>query len=242
MSYILDALRRADAERERGRVPGIHAHVQQTAAEEIGPRRVTSPWRWLAAGVGLGLLLVVAGWWWLGREPEGQPPTAYAEPPPIPQAPAVDAPPAQPPAAAAPEPQTAAARPAEPPLPPIEQRPTSEALAAARRAATAPSRTVAAGAPPTPVAVSTPTAPASAPTTGGRIYARHELPAEIRRELPAVNVGGSIYSPNAANRFVIVNGQVVHEGGQIGPDHVLESIRLKSAVLRFKGYRYEILF
>lgn len=236
MSYILDALRRADAERDRGRVPGIHAQVPPPAADDPAPRRGgTSPWRWIVLGAVLGLLVVLAAWLWLGREPAPAPmppPVATNPPPPIPQPEARPAPLPAPPAAAEP----AADLPA-----PIEQRPTTEAVAAAaRKAAGAASRPAAtASGPPT---TATSAAPAASAQGAGRIYGRHELPEEIRRQLPAVTIGGSIYSPNPANRFVVINGQVVHEGGTIGPDHVLESIRLKSAVLRFRNFRYELLF
>jgi general secretion pathway protein B len=242
MSYILDALRRADAERERGRVPGIHAHSTHGPADEATAPRAPSPWRWVAMGVGLALLAVLGLWVWLGHDdpPPGPPPgAAMTPPPPIPAAQAPDRAPRPPPS------QSATPRPVELPAPavaneplrtPIEQRPTAaEVAAAARLAAAAASRPAASA------AASKPAAAASAPGDA-RVYARHELPEEIRRQLPAVTVGGSIYSPTPANRFVVINGQVVHEGGEIGPEHVLETIRLKSAVLRFKGYRYEILF
>lgn len=237
MSYILDALRRADAERDRGRVPGIHAQVPPPAADDPVPRRggEASPARWIAVGVALGLLVVFGAWLWLGREapPATLPAAAMNPPPPIPQPEPRPAPP--PPA---PAPAATAERPADA-LPPIEQRPTAEAAAAAaRKAAAAASRP---GAPASAPAAAAP--PAAAPPQGaGRIYGRHELPEEIRRQLPAVTIGGSIYSPSPANRFVVINGQVVHEGGSVGPDHVLETIKLKSAVLRFQGYRYELLF
>ena len=48
MSYILDALRRADAERERGAVPGLHAQpvppVSADAAGSGGPGRCRGSW------------------------------------------------------------------------------------------------------------------------------------------------------------------------------------------------------
>jgi general secretion pathway protein B len=40
--------------------------------------------------------------------------------------------------------------------------------------------------------------------------------------------------------MVIINGQVFHEGDKIAPGLELERIRLRSAVLSFKGYRYEL--
>ncbi|MBA3596270.1 MAG: general secretion pathway protein GspB [Methylibium sp.] len=73
-----------------------------------------------------------------------------------------------------------------------------------------------------------------------RIYARNELPEEIRRQLPTLSIGGSIYSQDRANRFLIINGQVFYEGAEPTPGLVIEQIGLKSAVLRFKNYRYSI--
>jgi general secretion pathway protein B len=57
MSYILDALRRADAERERGAVPGIHARPLQAAASTADAQPAARPWVWAV----LGLLLAVIG-------------------------------------------------------------------------------------------------------------------------------------------------------------------------------------
>ncbi|EWS52751.1 hypothetical protein X551_04464 [Methylibium sp. T29] len=76
----------------------------------------------------------------------------------------------------------------------------------------------------------------------GRVHTVAELPDDIRRQLPAIAVGGSIYSAEAANRFLIINGQIFHEKDKLGPELVLEQIKLKAAVLRFKGYRYEITY
>jgi general secretion pathway protein B len=231
MSYILDALRRADSERERGRVPGIHAQPLPSTSADAA-RRAPPPWIWIVVGLSLGLL-VALGWTMWGRDAPPLPPAGEVAglppPPPPAEAPGERALPAPPP------PAPEVARPAEPPpVAPIERRPTS--TDAARKAP--PSRGAAASAPPE----SAPRAAAAAATGDTRIHARHELPDEIRRQLPALSIGGSIYSPSPANRFVVINGVVVREGGEVGPDHVLEQIKLKSAVLRFKGYRYEILY
>jgi general secretion pathway protein B len=43
-------------------------------------------------------------------------------------------------------------------------------------------------------------------------------------------------------RMVILNGQVFHEGDKPAADTVLEQIRLKSAILNFRGQRYEVAF
>jgi general secretion pathway protein B len=230
MSYILDALRRADSERERGRVPGIYAQPLPASSADAA-RRGPPPWIWVVVGLSLGLLAAL-GWTMWGRD--APPPAPMGEiaglPPPPPAAQSGRVMPEPPP------PAPEAARPAEPPpVAPIEQRPTS--VEAARKPAL-PARAASASA--ASEAAARAAAPASA--AEARIYARHELPDEIRRQLPALSIGGSIYSPSPTNRFVVINGLVVHEGGEVGPEHVLEQIKLKSAVLRFKGYRYEILY
>jgi general secretion pathway protein B len=87
-----------------------------------------------------------------------------------------------------------------------------------------------------------PAAAAASASGETRIYALAELPDEIRRQLPALSVGGSAYSKRAADRILIVNGQVLHEGDKVAPELVLQQIKLRAAVLAFKGYRYEIAY
>jgi general secretion pathway protein B len=83
---------------------------------------------------------------------------------------------------------------------------------------------------------------AAASATEERVYAMNELPDDIRRQLPGLSVGGSMYSTTPASRLVIVNGQVLHEGDRLTPELVLQQIRLKTAVFAFKGYRFTITF
>jgi len=64
----------------------------------------------------------------------------------------------------------------------------------------------------------------------------------VRSQLPRLAVGGAIYSETPSARMVILNGQVWHEGEKPAADTVLEQIRLKSAVLNFRGQRYEVAF
>jgi general secretion pathway protein B len=224
MSYILDALRRADSERERGAVPGIHAQPVPVPSTDDAVRRGPRPWVWIVVGLSLGLLLPLGGWWLLGRD---TPPPAVAAapvpPPPIPARPERTLPdtgpntPAPPTTAVAPPP--VAALPA-----PIERRPTTSE---AERKAAAPAAASAA---------------ASGPAAAGRAVGRHELPEDIRRQLPQITVSGSMYSSDPASRFLVINGQVVHEKAELGPDHVLVQIKLRAAVLRFKNHLYEITY
>jgi general secretion pathway protein B len=229
MSYILDALRRADAERERGSVPGIHAQPAMLGEADSEAPRSARPGLWI--GLALGFVLLAAlGWWLLGHD---TPPPAAA--------PALAAP-VPPPAAVSPAPTPAPA--AAPPL--VAALPTAPVPAPPRAAE--PIRAAPAKAPedkaarPAPGAASKAPTPATASATEPRVYQLSELPDEIRRELPTLAVGGAMYSQNPANRLLIINGQTFHEGDKLAPNLSLEQIRLKSAVLEYKGYRYGITY
>ncbi|HKX94443.1 MAG TPA: general secretion pathway protein GspB, partial [Methylibium sp.] len=69
-----------------------------------------------------------------------------------------------------------------------------------------------------------------------------ELPPDLRAQVPTLTVGGAMYSQDAANRMLIVNGQLLREGDQPAPGVVLERIQLKSAVLSVRGTRFEIAY
>ncbi|MFZ2650509.1 MAG: general secretion pathway protein GspB, partial [Burkholderiaceae bacterium] len=75
-----------------------------------------------------------------------------------------------------------------------------------------------------------------------RIHALHELPEEVRRLIPSLVVNGSVYSKNPADRFLILNGQIVRESDTVAPDVVVEQIGLRSAVLSSLGFRFEISY
>jgi general secretion pathway protein B len=108
--------------------------------------------------------------------------------------------------------------------------------ASARVARRPPPATASAAAPRQPASTSSRLVPES------RIYAQADLPDEIRREIPKLSIGGASYSGDAASRMVIINGQVFHEGDKIANGLVLEKIKLKSAVLAYKSWRYEITY
>lgn len=61
MSLILEALRKSEAERRRGQVPGLHAELPP-AAQSARSRR--PPWPWLGALVVIALVAAT----WLGRD------------------------------------------------------------------------------------------------------------------------------------------------------------------------------
>lgn len=224
MSYILDALKRAEADRARdsGAVPGLLALATPSPSPSSSAPR---PWyrqrsMWALAGV---LCVVSAALIW-GLLTTGKP----------------DAPPAASAVSGAPSP-AAAPKPAPVPVP-VTAAPTAATLVP-NAPAQAPVKPVPTK--PEPAATSAKSAPpTSAPATPGspRVYAVAELPEDIRRDLPKLVVSGSVYSSNPAQRMLLLNGLVVQEGGTPYNDVVLEQIRPKSAVLLFKGYRYKLDF
>lgn len=66
MSYILDALRRADSERERERsaVPGLHTQAVPVGAADGEIDAPANPWKWPIVVAFIALLGLVAWLWW----------------------------------------------------------------------------------------------------------------------------------------------------------------------------------
>src|SRR5450830_44313 len=80
MSYILDALKRADAQRERGAVPGLHSRQVTTPALPTAPNARTR--LWLAVAAVLVLAAVAAGLW-VWQRPVGAVRLAAVQPAPV---------------------------------------------------------------------------------------------------------------------------------------------------------------
>jgi general secretion pathway protein B len=236
MSYILDALRRADAERERGEVPSLH--TQQYGAlpgDDAGRDR---PLVLIGVIVFLVLALGSALAWHFWGSSDGGPrlaaqgavrtspvapaPAPVTLPTPLPATSAAVPPTSM---AAAPAAASAAVQPAAAPAHESRHRP-HPARAVAREPDTRH---------PSHAAATTGSAPASGSGAGA-------LPDSLRHELPTLTFGGASFSKDPASRMVIFNGRVFHEGDTLAPQLVLEQIKLKSAVLSYKGYRYELPF
>ena len=230
MSYILDALQRADAERERGHVPGLNSQRVPPASRKPVQVRRWRPWH-VALAVAMGLCVVLALWWW-------QPPSPQFTTTP---APAAERP--APTASQAPPPAQTAAR-LEPVLP-ILAPPRPEPAAPARPARPAADNATASAKAPAPAASAPASAPVATPAVAeaspaGAVRSFAELSPEVRAQLPAVSVSGATYSKDAAVRMLIVNGKVVQEGQEIAPGLKLETIGQRSAVLNHQGLRYSI--
>jgi general secretion pathway protein B len=235
MSFVLDALRRAEAERQRGSVPGLHA---QTLAAPSEPTSDRSRPAWvLPVGAVLAVAVIAAGFvgWW--RSPEVAPAPASSAVPglapaavseaapavgpaaiPAPASALTPVPAAMQPPAAAPQPNVArpAARPATPAVP--------EARPAPRPAQSAPE--------PAP-------RPAARPE---RVQRFQDLPDAVRRQIPPMAFGGATDSPDRAARMLLINGQIWREGDEPANGLRLERISLRSAVFLWRDERFEVVY
>ena len=243
MSYILDALRRAQAERGRGGVPGLHTPaVAASSAAEVPQSSGGNRLVWLIAA-GAGAIALVLAWLQFSPKASAPAPTpppavvasAVVQPEiaPVPVPAPVPAPIPTPAPVAPPEPAPVVIDVTPPPPPPP---PAPPVVPQAKPAVVAP-------APKPAPAVANPAAPdnakvATAPSTP--VYAVGELPAAVREQLPALQLAGITYSSNSKYRMVIVNGQVLHEGESAGPGLVLERIESARTIWAFRGYRFAL--
>lgn len=236
MSYILEALKKAQAERQLGDAPTIHAPQPAHAA----PARTTAR-KPLLLGLGAGALVVAAGALLFWRSaPAPAPASVFASAPASAPVPA----PAAPPAKAPPPASTTldvSAPPAPPPAPAAPAAPvpsTAPAAASAPPAAPAAPRAVPAPAP--APAQPAPRAAASAPAPEDSLPFLQQLPEPLRSEVPRVAFGGYMYSANPADRLLIVDKVLRHEGEEVAPGLVLEKLLPKTAVLNYRGTRYRV--
>lgn len=224
MSYILDALKKADAERAQGSVPGLHTQVTPQPGEDH-PAASHRPSLWIKATAGGAILAgAVLIWQWPPSRPAGTP-VASADKHSVPVVPVAQVAPIQP---VIPRPLPAAA-PASAPTAPLRVSRTTPRPPVAAPAPTARPRT--------PIHVD----PADTQTPA-KVPALADLPEEVRRELPPLAISGAMYSDTAANRMLLINNRVFHEGDQPAPELTLEQIRLKSAVFRFRQHRYAVSY
>ena len=226
MSYILDALKRADAERERGAVPGLqarHAAMPAAQADRSARHRL-----WLAAAA-LAIGGMAAGLWlWqtsFRTERLAAVAPAVATPPPLaqPVPPPILPMPASPPAVTAP--RVVASSP-----PAVNRAVPKPAPAASAAAAPPPPKPR-----PDPVAKA---APSQAAPPAVRLLG--DLPEDLRRQIPPLLITGSVYSSNPDKRLLLVNNQVLPQGSLAAPEVTLELIQARSSVFSFRGTRFRV--
>ncbi len=81
----------------------------------------------------------------------------------------------------------------------------------------------------------------SAPATAGSqpVHTVHDLPDEVRAQLPDLVFSGHLYSSDPAARMIIVDsGRALSEGQRVAADLYLEEITKSGVILAFRGYRF----
>ena len=259
MSYILDALKKADRDRHPVAVPTL-ATVHQTPAP---PSRRRLLWPWIAGAV---IVVNVGVWLWLSRPAPSVPDGALVSGT---QAPATS------PAPAAPE-QAARARPVEPvatpdaldkaavavapsqappsltrsapsvPLSRREQNPdaapraatkpahVTSAGAAAQRSASPPTPETAPEKSPAPAVASAPVKPLERDLAIPPASQEPPVPQEVFANL---HLQVHVYSEVPAERRVFINNQKYVEGQRIDANLVIESITSDGVFVSYQGKR-----
>lgn len=232
MSYILDALKKADRDRHPVAVPTL-ATVHRTPAPPSRRRRL---WPWIAGAV---IVVNVGVWLWLLRPAPSVPDGALVS---VTRAPATS------PAPAAPEQAPPSATRSAPsvPLSRLEQTPV-----AAPRAATEPAHVTSAGAAaPRPASLPTPeTAPEKSPAPAVasvpvRPMERDPATPPASQEPPVpqevfanLRLQVHVYSEVPAGRLVFINNQKYVEGQRIDANLVIESITSDGVFVSYQGKR-----
>jgi len=239
MSYILEALKKAQAERQLGNAPTIHAPAPSYAAPRAGQGVQR---RYLALGAGAVVVAAAVALLWPRFASEAPVRLAAVTPPAavLATAPAT-APVATPapPAAVIPAPAPVV-QPAPAPAPVAEARPV--------RVKPAPTPVVpAASSSPQPSPQQRETAPAPAtvapqPVGDDQLRTLQQLPDTLQREIPKVAFGGYIYSPTPGESLLLVDKMLRREGEEVAPGLVLERLTPKAAVMNYRGTRYRAAY
>lgn len=219
MSYILDALKRAEVERERERAtaPGLltHQRLPMDAPSAAGRSLV----RVLGAAL-LGAALVSGLWFWRATVP--------TIPSTVMNLPTTARPSAPPPPAA-----VVSAEPA--PAGTIELA-TSPASATAKPPHNKPEKTPLAKSDKRPEAIKI-----EVKNSASEAPLLTELPAALRNAIPKISITGSVYSDTASHRLLLVNNQVLTQGQQLAPDLTLQQIQVRSSVFDYKGTQFRVM-
>lgn len=228
MSYILDALRKSDQQRQRGATPTL---LTPQAAAPVPERRGFSMVQISLAAILIGAGIVIGALRpWQGEQPDSAQAPAKVQ---VARAPVVTT---------RPEP-TLPSPPAQPQPPayseqPVAQMPAHESAPTAQPVpAKVPSAPIPAPAP-QPAAVEPQVAVAAPAVQEPKVMTMAELPFSIQREIPNLSISVHAYSRSSQERLLGVNNRMLHEGDQVAPGLVLESITPDGMILSYKGYRF----
>ena len=235
MSYILEALKKAQAERQLGSAPTIHAMpIQAAPAARAAVSRRTL---WIVLGGAALVAGAAALAWWRPAPTAPTAPAVLAVQPLQAEMPVVVA---VPPVVRA-VPQS------------VQPVIVAQPVVIAPRSAPPPVAVAVAVAPPVPVPVvqavpapvpaKVPPPPAvEAPAPEENLPFMNQLPEPQRSELPKVVFGGYMYSKNPADRLLLIDKVLRREGEEVAPGLILEQLQSKAAVMNYRGTRYRVAY
>ncbi|MGH8105081.1 MAG: general secretion pathway protein GspB [Arenimonas sp.] len=219
MSLILDALKKSEAERQRGQVPNLLSPLPSTPSHAQADKKSSLP---LLASIALLAAALVAGYFYMGKtapEPVSIP-TTPASPVPV---------------------EASATQAVDNELPTTPAMTESKPVPAEKPlvAEVAPDKDV-----PTPTQVITESPPPQTTAeevteseSEPRVASMAEMPVDQRQQLPALKLSMHVYSSEPGKRFAIIDGQRVNEGSVLGTA-VVEKIRQDGVVLSVQGQSY----
>ncbi|MBI5042096.1 MAG: general secretion pathway protein GspB [Gammaproteobacteria bacterium] len=234
MSYILEALKKSQQERQIGHVPDI------SQLQDVPLSRPTPRWpRWLLAALLLNaVILVVLAWRnWEAHMATGSSPTPVAVAPPVvsPAVSPVPEPRLETPAVPPALPEAALSHPETLPEPVTQlpaAAPASEAELAAEPALEAE---------PLPPIEPAPGVAEVAPESSAELPPRwQDLPLEERTGLPAPRIDVHVFAQEPERRFVLINLRKYQVGDTLDEGATLDAILADGIVLSYGGRQYRV--
>jgi general secretion pathway protein B len=250
MSYILDALRRAERERDTGKAPSVES-LNRTLPNAERSRVPASVWALAIATALIATAALVVLLW--PRNRVAPPPTQAAAASAVPDTVTADRP-AMPAPEAAVEPGLAAIDDGDvaslddvtggdgtdADIAGDDARIVTPSVPAADEPAAAPD------VPDTAVSAVTPPAPAPMPAAGDQedtiavppgVTVLREMPAAYREQFPVRTLGVHVYDPDPAKRWIMADGQRYREGGTLASGPQIVEIVEGGVIFDYQGAR-----
>jgi general secretion pathway protein B len=225
MSYILEALKKSDQQRQRGATPTLQ--VAQVAA--AAPKRPVLVYYGLLAAVLLGVGIMI-GWLrpWQPEQPLAA--TALLGTEPIVAPAPLTAPPEMPGKTAQefPAPNSTRAGQAVPVAGAMKPGNPTLVSSAPNAAAPMPDKSA-----------SEKSASIAGDAQEQKAIPMNELPLQIQREIPVITVQLHSYSSKPGERLVYINSTRLREGDSLMPGLTLEQITPDGMIFGYKGYRFQ---
>ncbi len=212
MSYILEALRKAERERSLGQVPTLEA---RTAADSDEPKRL---WPWLLAGALIVNAAVLALWLFYPREPEPTPVAEVVIPKPLPPEPAV--------VDYLPPPTTIVEEPIrEPSVATLPETPRQPVAPAVREPVESQDEFV--------------EEPAVEETAVARdVPLLRDMPAEFRRSLPEMKMDAHFYTDVPGRSFVMINLRKYKRDERLAEGPQVVEVVSDGVILSYQGQQF----